>query len=230
MAPMDYETYVKVVEQGLQAPGRALASNPVIEKINRGELTKTQLAGWANQIYIQTREIVRYIGSLYANCPIPKFRREIFLNLYEEEMGGITKTDSHPELMARAGVAFGLKREEMDRAKLHPATAQVIRLGEFYLAHRHWVVGMGCAMGFEYQSPIAFKLIADGLRKSYGLTDDEVLFFDVHVRADEDHSDSILRALHEYATTEELQQEAMEAAWTYAGAYYQMLSTYEAFA
>lgn len=230
MALLDFDTYIKQIERRLQEPDRALASNPVIEKIRQRELSRTQLAGWANQIYIQTREIVRWLGALYANCPIPKFRREIFLNLYEEEMGGTTKTDAHPELMARVGLAFGLKREEMDTARVLPATAQVIRLGELYLAHRHWVVGMGCAMGFEYQSPVAFKFIADGLRKSYGLTDDEVLFFDVHVTADEDHSGSILRALHEHATTEELQQEAMEAAWTYAGAYYQMLSTYEAFA
>ena len=229
MALLDFDTYVKQITQGLEEPGRALASNPVIDKIYRGELTRTQLAGWANQIYIQTREIVRWVGALYANCPIPKFRREIFLNLYEEEMGGITGTDAHPALMARVGMAFGLKREEMDRARALPATANVIRQGELHLAHRSWVVGMGNAMGFEYQSPRAFKLIADGLRKSYGLSDHDVLFFDVHVTADEDHSGTILRALHEHATTEELQQEAMETAWAYAGAYYQMLSTYEAF-
>jgi len=230
MALLDFDAYVKEITQGLEEPGRALASHPVIGKIERGELTRTQLAGWANQIYIQTREIVRWIGALYANCPIPKFRREIFLNLFEEEMGGVTGTDAHPQLMARVGMAFGLKREEMDQAKLLPATGNVIRLGEFYLAHRPWVVGMGNAMGFEYQSPRAFKLIADGLRKSYGLSDHDVLFFDVHVTADEDHSGTILRALHEHATTEELQREAMEAACTYAAAYYQMLGTYEAFA
>jgi len=230
MAILDFETYRKEITRELEKPGRALASHPIIDKINRGELTRTQLAGWANQIYLQTRDVVRWIGALYANCPSPKFRRELFLNLLEEEMGGVTGTDAHPELMARVGMAFGLKRDEMDSAPVLPATAMVMRLGELHLAHRPWVVGMGNAMGFEYQSPRAFKLIADGLRKSYKLSDHDVLFFDVHVTADEDHSGTILRALHEHATTPEIQREAMETAGLFAAAYYQMLSTYEAFA
>ncbi len=230
MTVVEGARFIEEIEAGLRAPGRNLAEHPLIDKINRRELTRDQLKGLMLQITIQTRDVVRWIGALYANCPVPAIRRTVFLNLLEEETGAFSNSKAHYELCADCASALGATAEELATAKPLPATQRTMLLGQINLRNRGWVVGFGNAMGFEYQSPLAFKRIADGLREHYGLDDDGVRFFDVHVTADEDHGNALAETLIKYATSEDLQRAARDAAWAFAECYHGMLSTYEAFA
>ena len=106
-----------------------------------------------------------------------------------------------------------------------------------HFAQRHAWLTLGsngpcrlAAFGFEYQSPMAFGALATALKKAYGMSDEEVLFFQVHVSADEDHTGAIVRVLDKHATSEETREAIRQAAFTYAELYHGMLSTYEAFA
>ena len=231
MALATTELFVKELEEGLKKPERWLPGHPVIGKIERGELTRSQIAGMMTQIYLQTVEVVRWLGYLYAKCPIKEVRREIFNNLMEEEVGAFSGTDAHFYLAARVAVAAGADRTAMDSAKLLPATAALIRLGEkMFYEDPDWVAAFGTAFGFEYQSPMAFGALATALKKAYKMSDDDVRFFSVHVSADEDHTGAIVRVLDKHATSEETRRAIRENAFRYAELYHGMLSTYEAFA
>jgi pyrroloquinoline-quinone synthase len=230
MAVLEGVRFIEEIEAGLKAPGRNLAEHPLIEKINRRELTRNQLKGVMVQVTLQTTEIVRWLGTLYGDCPYADVRRKIFLNLYEEELGAFSNSKAHFDLSADCARALGATDEELATARPLPNTHRLILFGEISLRSRPWVVGFGAAMGFEYQSPLAFKRIAEGLRANYGLDDDGVRFFDVHVTADEDHGEAIVETLIQHATTEDLQRAVRDAAWNYAEYYHGMLSTYESFA
>ena len=194
-------------------------------------LERRQIAGMMTQVYRQTCEVVRWLGYLYAKCPIMAVRREVFNNLMEEEIGAFSGTEGHFHLAARVAVAAGADARELDTVPLHPDTAALIRLGEqMFYEHPSWLVGFGTAFGFEYQSPMAYGAIAKALRQSYGMTEHEVAFFEVHVTADEDHTGSIVRVLDRYGSGDGDRQAFRDAALTYAAQYYRMLSTYEAFA
>ena len=230
MAVLEGVRFIQEIEEGLKAPGRNLAEHPLIDKINRREVTRDQLKGLMLQVTAQTRDIVRWIGALYATCPVLEVRRTLFLNLLEEETGAFSNSKAHYELCADCARALGATAEELATIRPLPATQRTMMLGQINLRNRGWIVGLGNAMGFEYQSPLAFKRIADGLREHYGLDDDGVRFFDVHVTADEDHGDALAQTLIKYATSEDLQRDARNAAWSFAECYHGMLSTYEAFA
>lgn len=231
MAATSTEAFVKELEQGLRKPERWLPGHPVIGKIERAELTRGQIAGMMGQVYRQTCEVVRWLGFLYAKCPIMSVRREIFNNLLEEELGSFSGTDAHFHLAARVAVAAGADRASLDTVTLLPATADLIRLGErMFYDNPDWIVGFGTAFGFEYQSPMTFGLLAKALKKAYGMNDDEVAFFEVHVTADEDHTGSIVRMLNQYATNDAVRAAIRDGVYTYAEQYFKMLSTYEAFA
>ena len=224
------EALVKELEDGLRKPGRWLADHPVVGKIERGELTRSQIAGLMGQIYLQTAEVVRWLGALYAKCPVMGVRREIFNNLVEEELGGFSHTDGHFHLAARVAVAAGAKREELDTAPRLPATDAMIKFGErAFFEDPSWVVGFGTAFGFEAQAPFIFGALARALKKSYGMSSEDVAFFEVHITADEDHTAAIVRVLDRYATTEEDLRAIKQSAWSNAEHYYRMLDVYESF-
>jgi len=221
---------VQEMEAGLHKPGRWLPEHPVIGKLERGELSRAQIAGMMGQIYKQTTEVVRWLGALYAKCPIKSVRREIFNNLLEEELGHFSGTDAHFDLARRVGEAAGATREEMESTKLLPATDRLIKLGEhMFFEEDDWVAAFGTAFGFEYQSPMAFGPIAEALKKSYGMSDHDVEFFSVHVTADEDHTGAIVKVIEKYASGPDTHEKVKQAAWKYGDYYHDMMSTYEAF-
>jgi pyrroloquinoline quinone (PQQ) biosynthesis protein C len=223
--------FIKDIQGELRAPHRWLPGHPLIEKLERKELTRAQIAGMMTQIYRQTCEVVRWFGYLYAKCPVMAVRREIFNNLMEEELGAYSGTEGHFHLAARVAVAAGADPATLDVAPLLPATREVIRLGEqtFY-EDPNWIVAFGTAFGFEYQSPMMFGAVAGALKKSYGMSDRDVEFFSVHVTADEDHTGAIVRVLDTYMVSADDRRAVRGAALTYAEGYHRMLSTYEAFA
>jgi pyrroloquinoline-quinone synthase len=229
MAVVEGVRFIKEIEEGLLLPGRNLAEHPLIGKIQRRELTRTQLKGLMIQVTLQTTDVVRWIAALYANCPIKEIRRKIFMNLWEEELGAFSNSKAHFELCADTARALGATEEELATATPLPGTHRMMLNGQVLLRNSPWIVSFGCAMGFEYQSPRAFERIGNALREHYGLDDEGVRFFDVHVTADDDHGSVLADTLIEYATTEELQRQVREAAWTCAECYHGMLSTYEAF-
>lgn len=223
--------FVREIEQELRVPGRWLPGHPVIEKLGRKELSRAQIAGMMTQVYRQTCEVVRWLGYLYAKCPVMAVRREVFNNLMEEELGAFSGTEGHFHLAARLAVAAGADPRTLDTVPLHRDTAALIRLGEqMFYENPRWIVGFGTAFGFEYQSPAAFGALADALKKSYAMSDHDVTFFSVHVTADEDHTGSIVRVLDAHATSDTDRRAVRDAALTYAEHYHRMLSTYEAFA
>ena len=74
MALQSIDKLVQEMEAGLHKPGRWLPEHPVIGKLQRGELSRAQIAGMMGQIYKQTTEVVRWLGALYAKCPIKSVR------------------------------------------------------------------------------------------------------------------------------------------------------------
>jgi pyrroloquinoline-quinone synthase len=223
--------FVREIEQELRVPGRWLPGHPVIDKLEKQELSRVQIAGMMTQVYRQTCEVVRWLGYLYAKCPVMAVRREVFNNLMEEELGAYSGTEGHFHLAARLAVAAGADLRTLDTVPLLPDTAAIIRLGEqMFYENPNWIVAFGTAFGFEYQSPAAFGAIADALKKSYGMSDHDVTFFSVHVTADEDHTGGIVRVLDAHATSDADRRAVRDAALTYAEYYHRMLSTYEAFA
>ncbi len=110
----DTAAFIRELEQGLRVPGRWLPGHPVIEKLEGKELTRAQIAGMMTQIYRQTCEVVRWLGYLYAKCPVMAVRREIFNNLMEEELGAYSGTEGHFHLAARVAVAAGADPRALD--------------------------------------------------------------------------------------------------------------------
>ena len=220
--------FIRTLSGELAMPGRCLALHPVIAKLERGDLSLTQIVGLMSQIYRQTTEVVRWLGYVYAKCPILAVRREIFNNLVEEELGGFSNTDAHYNLAMRVALAAGARRDAVEQAELMPETRALIAYGEdCYANEPNWVRCLGAAFGFETQSPMAFGKIGNALRDAYGMSAEEVAFFEVHVDVDEHHGDAIIDLFEHYAVNPGDHAVIRERALHFAELYWGMLGTFE---
>jgi pyrroloquinoline-quinone synthase len=224
------DALVQEIEAGLRQPGRHLSAHPVLELLRRGELTRRQVQGLLTQMHVHVREVTRWIAASFASCPHPDIRAMIFENLLEEQLGYYSKTQGHADLLARCVLATGVSRAALEQARPLPATAALIDWCELMALRRHWLVGLeGLGIGLETQAPATFGAIGRGLMEGYGLDEEAVQFFLLHVSVDEEHGDVNWRILREHATSAALQQEVKEAIFKTAERWWGLLDTYQAF-
>lgn len=195
----------------LERNHRTLKTHPTIEKIERGELSRAQLRYWATQLFIGNKaHNANILGLIYAKCDDFPARKAIVENLLEEELGrqsGVGR--SHPELYLEFGEAIGIPRDQLLHAKMSTDATAMVHWMYWLADSKPWYVTLaGISLGSELFNPDAYVRVIDGLKRHYGLGDDGVRFFSVHVEVDKDHGESsagsIFKAIPESAAPETL--------------------------
>jgi pyrroloquinoline quinone (PQQ) biosynthesis protein C len=202
---------LKALIEKLERRSRTLRSHPTIEKIERGELSKAQLRHWATQLFIGNKaHNANILGLIYAKCDDFPARKAIVENLIEEELGRVSGVGrSHPELYLEFGEALGISRDELLGATMTADATAMVHWMYWLAESKPWYVTLaGISLGSELFNPDAYVRVIDGLRRHYQMTDEQLLFFSVHVKVDKDHGDSsagsIFRAIPESAAAETL--------------------------
>ena len=169
---------------------RSFGRHPLWLKIADGKVSRAGMRIFAAQFFLQVREFPRALSALHSRCYNAAERVKLAESLYEEETGLISGSAPHPELFIRVGLGLGMKREELVDAKPLPSTAALIDWFELSTKDRSFAEGIGAInVAAEGQVPGNFASFARALEKHYGLSREQVAFFDVHKIADRDHSD-----------------------------------------
>jgi pyrroloquinoline-quinone synthase len=180
--------------------------NPFTERWVKGELTRSQLGGWAAQHYQYVSQFPRWCAAVYAECPDPDARDFLLENIVEEESG--TK---HVDLLIRFAEACGVSRQEVETARQFPTT-RALTAWCYEIAHRPFLqAAAGLLVGLESQVPGIYQRNLPPLRTHYGFSDHEIEFFAIHIEADEVHGERGYQIVERHADTPDRQAIAIEA-------------------
>ncbi|HXW83435.1 MAG TPA: iron-containing redox enzyme family protein [Candidatus Binataceae bacterium] len=169
---------------------RSFGRHPIWLRIADGQIPRDQLRVFATQFFLQVREFPRAVSALHSRCHDAAERVKLAESLYEEETGLISGSAPHPELFIRIGLGLGMKREDLVEGRPLPSTAALIDWFELSTKDRSFAEGIGAInVAAEGQVPGNFGSFARALENHYGLSHEQVAFFDVHEIADRDHSD-----------------------------------------
>ena len=192
--------------------------NPFTQALARGELSRQDLKTLGIWFYHFTSLTPRVFGTIYANCPDPKVRRAILMNLVDEDTDESCGTASHPELAMRFCEALGLTREEVETYELWPEWREVANWRLNFAATEHHAVAM-CTLSIagESQFQRACTRIAPALRKHYQMSAEDVESWAVHIEGDMEHSASAFEIAATRVTTPELQEALKRRLLEYLG-------------
>ncbi|MDH4986688.1 iron-containing redox enzyme family protein [Aminobacter anthyllidis] len=190
--------------------GKSANKSPFSMAWASGKLSRDHLARWAENHYHYVGPFADYLGYIYARMPEQYVEAKDFLlaNMYEEEIGG----DRHTDLLIRFGEACGTSRERMtDQENMSPTT-RGLQSWCYAVAMREdpIVAVAGLVVGLESQVPSIYRKQTPTLRDSYGFTDEEVEFFDLHIVSDEIHGERGYQIVLEHARTVEMQQRCLK--------------------
>lgn len=202
------------VEEAIQQ--RHSKVHPWSEAWGAGRLNRRLLGEWTKQHYHFVDPTVGMYGHILTNCDDAEARALILESLNEEE--GITGTGDfalarHADLLLDFGEHCGLSRESIKNADVNgELLAETIGLQSwaFRQAHRHWLYALATIfVGLESQVPQIYAKTTPPLIEKYGFTEDEVLFFRLHIVADTEHGERGYEILERHAKTTEIKAECL---------------------
>lgn len=210
--PQDIPEFMRELQRAI-ADKRTFGRHPLWLKIAEGKLRRPDAQTWAMQFFLQVREFPRAVSGLHSRCPFLDERIKLAESLYEEETGRISGCNvPHPELFIRFGEGLGLARRQLLEAQPLPGTAALIRWFESATREHSFLEGAAAInLAAEGQVPGAFAPFARALERHYGLTPEQVAFWDIHEEADREHSDIADHIVARYAVTDEVQERVKRA-------------------
>jgi pyrroloquinoline-quinone synthase len=165
---------------------KSLLKHPFYQAWTKGELTREDLAYYAEQYFKQESNFPRYVSAVHSNCPELKTRQMLLENLTHEESG----PENHPELWLRFAGTVGAGRDSVLNAEMNAGTKRCVETFD-RLSRGRWQTGLAALYAYEAQQPAVAKTKIEGLKSKYALDSKDALgFFQVHESVDAWHSES----------------------------------------
>ncbi|MCX8571749.1 MULTISPECIES: iron-containing redox enzyme family protein [Hyphomicrobiales] len=206
--PMNPDEFRTALENAIK--GKSANKSPFSMAWASGKLSRDHLSRWAENHYHYVGPFADYLGYIYSRMPEQYVEAKDFLlaNMYEEEIGG----DRHTDLLIRFGEACGTSRERMTDPENMSPTTRGLQSWCYAVAMREdpIVAVAGLVVGLESQVPSIYRKQTPTLRDSYGFTDEEVEFFDLHIVSDEIHGERGYQIVLEHARTVEMQERCLK--------------------
>ena len=175
---------------------------------NAGELEVSTIQEYAAQYFKHVSAFPRYLSAIHTNCEEISIRQELLENLVDEERGD----ENHPELWLPFGEGMGRSRESMVQTKTMEETQELVDIFMRLTRDQRTHIGMAALYCYESMVPEIAENKIDGLKKFYGIDDQNTLkFFTVHLHADKWHRKVIRNLISELCDSSMKQEEALAA-------------------
>lgn len=186
----------------------SLLKHPFYREWAAGTLSRQRLRNYAAQYYPHVAAFSRYLSALHSRCEDLQTRQMLLENLIEEERGA----ENHPELWLRFAEALGETRDEVLRARPLPATEALVETFTHLSRDMPLQAGLAALYVYESQIPAVAAVKIEGLKRFYGIADEEALrFFTVHRELDPYHARAIAAVIARHDAGPEDSGVALEA-------------------
>jgi len=227
LAALTPEDFVGLLRAELTKPGCGMADHPIVAAMEDGSITVPQLVLFCEQFYLHISRMLPWIGAIYVNCPHEDVRTTLVKNLAEECMGIETGTKAHPELLLEWGAALGGDVDAMRRAEQLPAGRRLTEYFEFMGLCRDWCVPLAAiGIGLESFVPDTFTRIVAAQKQNFGMSEEDLIFWTMHILADAEHGDEGIEIVSEYARTPEQRDAVYHCTLETGRLFYDMWNVY----
>jgi pyrroloquinoline-quinone synthase len=186
----------------------SLLKHPFYQEWAAGKLSRQRLRNYAAQYYPHVAAFPRYLSALHSRCKDLRTRQMLLENLIEEERGD----ENHPELWLRFAEALGETRDEVLRARPLPATEALVETFTHLSRDMPLQAGLAALYVYESQIPAVAAVKIEGLKRFYGIADEDGLrFFTVHRELDPYHAQAVAAVIERHVARPEDSGVALEA-------------------
>src|SRR5206468_12855796 len=172
-----------------------LLNHPFYLAWTRGQLSKEALTVYTKQYYHHVAAFPTYLSAVHAKCDDQATRKELLVNLTDEEAG----SPNHPQLWLKFAESLGVSEVDVRNTAQEAETKNLIDTFRSVCRDGSTAEGLAALYAYENQIPAICESKIDGLKKHYGFADPKHYeYFSVHIEADREHSAAERRMLGGY--------------------------------
>lgn len=192
--------------------------HPFSEAWVTGGLNRQILGEWVKQHYHYVSHFSQWCATIFAHCQDDPIKEFLIENIMEEE-GQVEEAGfpavKHVELLLNFGEACGKSRQEIrDAQKNGELMAGLLGLQSWCTVQAvkptHIAIA-GLLVGLESQVPQIYQRTTPPLIEKYGFTEDDIVFFRLHIIADTEHGRRGYEIVERLADTTEKQEDCLRA-------------------
>lgn len=188
-------------------------THPFFQDIERGAVPRPTLLTWTSQFYPWLACVPLAMAERFSRCSWePRFdpyRRMILDQLVEEAGDPKGKAPGHPELWLRFCEGLGFPRAKITTAPLLPST--MVAIDDFLYLNREVPFYISAAGSSEPPNVELCARLYPAFKKHYGVDEDHLDYYRLHVTADEEHSQFVGQMVADFASTPEIRKEMWDA-------------------
>ena len=188
-------------------------THPFFDALEHGTVPRPVVHRWIAQFYPWLACVPLAMAERFARCPpeasFDRFRKMILDQLVEEAGDPKGNAPGHPELWLRFCEGVGLPRGKvLETAKL-PST--IVAIDDFLYINREVPFYISAAGSSEPPNVELCQRLLPAFRTHYGVDEEHLAYYSLHVTADEDHSRFVGEMVAEFAHTPEIRRQMWDA-------------------
>jgi pyrroloquinoline-quinone synthase len=181
-------------------------THPFFAALERGAVPKPVVQAWVKQFYPWLASVPIAMAERYSNCPIDidldPYRRLILDQLLEEAGDPHGKAPGHPELWLRFCEGLGVSRSDVLAEPQLAST--MVAIDDFLYTNRIHPFYISAAGSSEPPNVELCERLLPAFRKHYGVAEDHLEYYRLHVTADVEHSEWIGKIVAGFSSTPDI--------------------------
>jgi pyrroloquinoline-quinone synthase len=184
--------------------GHPALTHPFLGRFGDGDATPEGVRTFAIQYYRHVRVSRLYLAALISNCAQDEGLQLALAEVLFDEYGHLDPGETHPALYRRFLAALDISEEEWEAPPTLPEIELYVSAHREMTRHPDFRIGLG-ALGpaSEWPVPPIYVRLAEGLKRSAGLSDEAIEIFTSHVTMDVEHARIMMEAVAPYVEDEE---------------------------
>jgi pyrroloquinoline quinone (PQQ) biosynthesis protein C len=196
----------------------SMVRHPFVGAVADGRATVEQLREFGTGMYRLVLDAQRWTAAGYSQVEDQAVRARLLGSMYEEETGALTGTAAHADLVADFVAALGQPRDETRRrARTLPPHFQAFCDFQEFLGRCRpfWLYRGVTSLAGEAQFTALCRLMVDVLARHYGMADDGLRFWAVHIPVDEEHTSTAVSVVGPYLEEPSARDDLRRYMWTH---------------
>ncbi len=178
-------------------------THPFFDRLEKGEVPKPVVRAWVKQFYPWLACVPIAMAERFSNVTWDpahdRYRRMILDQLVEEAGDPKGKEPGHPELWLRFCEGLGVPRAEVQGEALLPST--MVAIDDFLYTNRVNPFYVSAAGSSEPPNVELCARLLPAFRAHYGVDEDHLEYYRLHVTADVEHSEWIGQIVAGFASS-----------------------------
>ena len=183
-------------------------------------LSRSQLQTFLCQYHYFCKHFVKVLEGLLYKTPVDALEMRVELaKTLHSELGNGRAEQAHIRLLERFAAAVGLSPDALDQTVPVPAVAAYLAVLQRLFIESEYLTALGSEMAVEITAASEFRYFHPGLTKYQTFSAHDLVFFEMHLEAEECHSAWLTEAVEKTACTQADRERVAAGARTTADAW-----------